>query len=112
MGFLSKALVVIAVLWTVGWTIEVVMALSAGSFDSRRVVFHGGAVGAALSGVTGDTGGTRWHGWSARPAGSSVSVSREMPYRGGSWFQPSGARQPLGVVDIVGRFPDPAFGLL
>ena len=38
MGFLSKALVVIAVLWTVGWTIEVVMALSVGSFDSRRVV--------------------------------------------------------------------------
>ena len=81
MGFLSKALVVIAVLWTVGWTIEAVMALSAGSFDSRRVVMTivmvalwGGAVW-----FTGDTGGTRWHGWSARPAGSSVSVSRETP---------------------------------
>ena len=48
-GFLSKALVVIVVLW-------------------------GGAVW-----FTGDTGGTRWHGWSGRPAGSSVSVSRETP---------------------------------
>ena len=51
MWFLSKALVVIAVLWTVGWTIEVAMALSVGSFDSRRfgmtiimVALWGGAV--------------------------------------------------------------------